>query len=114
MSLVTNLLDQAERTPGEIALIAGDGTALTYGELRRQVLAVRDGFLSAGLEPGDGVLFSVRPSPQSLVLALGVVAARGVVVFADPGAGPEMFEARLRLAAPRWSAAESLSSPRNA
>ena len=108
MSLVTNLLDQAERTPGEIALIAGDGTALTYGELRRQVLAVRDGFLSAGLEPGDGVLFSVRPSPQSLVLALGVVAARGVVVFADPGAGPEMFEARLRLAAPCWSAAESL------
>lgn len=108
MSLVTNLLDQAERTPGEAALIAGDGTALTYGELRRQVLAVRDGFLSAGLAAGDGVLFSVRPSPQALVLALGVVAARGVVVFADPGAGPEMFEARLRLAAPRWSAAESL------
>ncbi|WP_106399687.1 class I adenylate-forming enzyme family protein [Actinocorallia populi] len=108
MSLVTSLLDQAERTPEKAALIAGDGTALTYGELRSQVLAVRDGFLSAGLAPGDGVLFSVRPSPQALVLALGVVAARGVVVFADPGAGPEMFEARLRLAAPRWSAAESL------
>jgi len=108
MSLVRSVLDQAERVPGEVALIAGDGTPLTYGELRRQVLAVRDGFLSAGLEPGDGVLFSVRPSPQALVLALGVVAARGTVVFADPGAGPEMFEARLRLAAPRWSAAESL------
>jgi len=108
MSLVDGLLDQAERTPEKTALIAGDGAALTYGELRRRVLAVRDGFLSAGLAPGDGVLFSVRPSPQALVLALGVVAARGVVVFADPGAGPEMFEARLRLAAPRWSAAESL------
>ncbi|WP_329519771.1 class I adenylate-forming enzyme family protein [Spirillospora sp. NBC_01491] len=108
MTLVRRLLDQAARTPGAVALVAGDGAELTYGELRRRVLAVRRGLLSAGLAPGDGVLFSVRPSPESLVLALGVVAARGVVVFADPGAGPEMFTARLRLARPRWSAAESV------
>ncbi|MQY03335.1 class I adenylate-forming enzyme family protein [Actinomadura macrotermitis] len=108
MTLVRQLLDQAAATPDGVALVAGDGAELTYGELRRQVLAVRHGLLAAGLEPGDGVLFSVRPSPESLVLALGVVAARGVVVFADPGAGPEMFTARLRLARPRWSAAESL------
>ncbi|MFG1999066.1 class I adenylate-forming enzyme family protein [Spirillospora sp. NPDC048911] len=108
MTLVRQLLDQAERTPEAVALVAGDGTELTYGEVRRQVLAVRHGLLANGLEPGDGMLFSVRPSPESLVLALGVVAAGGVVVFADPGAGSEMFEARLRLARPRWSAAESL------
>ncbi|TMQ97460.1 acyl--CoA ligase [Actinomadura soli] len=108
MTLVRRLLDQAARTPGAIALVSGDGTELTYGELRRRVLAVRHGLLAAGLAPGDGVLFSVRPSPESLVLALGVVAAGGVVVFADPGAGPEMFSARLRLARPRWSAAESM------
>ncbi|WP_141577778.1 class I adenylate-forming enzyme family protein [Actinomadura sp. WMMA1423] len=108
MTLVRRLLDQAARTPGAVALISGDGTELTYGELRRQVLAVRHGLLSGGLAAGDGVLFSVRPSPESLVLALGVVAAGGVVVFADPGAGPEMFTARLRLARPRWSAAESV------
>ncbi|MFG2015364.1 class I adenylate-forming enzyme family protein [Actinomadura geliboluensis] len=108
MTLVRRLLDQAARTPGDVALVAGDGTELTYGELRRQVLAVRHGLLAGGLAAGDGVLFSVRPSPESLVLALGVVAAGGVVVFADPGAGPEMFTARLRLARPRWSAAESV------
>lgn len=108
MSLVRQVLERGEEHPARTALIAGDGTELTYGELRRRVLAVRDGFRGEGLEDGDGVLFSVRPSPESLVLALGVVAAGGVVVFADPGAGPEMFEARLRLAAPRWSAAESL------
>ncbi|MEU5990929.1 class I adenylate-forming enzyme family protein [Spirillospora sp. NPDC047418] len=108
MTLVRRLLDQAAQTPGAVALISGDGTELAYGDLRRQVLAVRHGLLSAGLAPGDGVLFSVRPSPESLVLALGVVAAGGVVVFADPGAGPEMFTARLRLARPRWSAAESV------
>ncbi|MEU6750878.1 class I adenylate-forming enzyme family protein [Spirillospora sp. NPDC046719] len=108
MTLVRQLLDQAARTPGDVALVSGNGARLTYGELRRQVLAVRHGLLSAGLAEGDGVLFSVRPSPESLVLALGVVAAGGVVVFADPGAGPEMFTARLRLARPRWSAAESV------
>ncbi|MFD0682941.1 class I adenylate-forming enzyme family protein [Actinomadura fibrosa] len=108
MTLVRQMLDQAARTPEAVALVAGDGAELTYGELRRQVLAVRHGLLDAGLGAGDGVLFSVRPSPESLVLALGVVAAGGVVVFADPGAGPEMFTARLRLARPRWSAAESI------
>ncbi|GGV13333.1 fatty-acyl-CoA synthase [Actinomadura cremea] len=108
MTLVRRLLDQAERTPEAVALVAGDGAELTYGELRRRVLAVRHGLLAAGMAPGDGVLFSVRPSPESLALALGTVAAGGVVVFADPGAGPEMFTARLRLARPRWSAAESV------
>lgn len=108
MTLIRRLLDQAARTPSAVALVAGDGTELTYGELRRRVLAVRNGLRARGMRTGDGVLFSVRPSPDSLVLALGVVAAGGVVVFADPGAGPEMFAARLRLASPRWSAAESV------
>lgn len=63
MTLVRRLLDQAGRTPGAVALVSGDGAELTYGELRRQVLAVRHGLLSGGLAAGDGVLFSVRPSP---------------------------------------------------
>ncbi|MCW2918824.1 MAG: AMP-dependent synthetase and ligase [Actinomycetia bacterium] len=108
MSLARLVLEQAARTPDAVALVAGHGAELTYGELRRQVLAVRHGLAEAGLEPGDGVLFSVRPSPESLVLALGAFAAQGTVVFADPGAGPEMFAARMNLARPRWSAAESV------
>ncbi|MBC6470790.1 acyl--CoA ligase [Actinomadura alba] len=108
MTLVRLVLRQAARTPDSVALVGGDGAELTYGELRRQVLAVRHGLVEAGLEPGEGVLFSVRPSPRALALALGVVAAGGVVVFADPGAGPEMFAARLDLARPAWSAAEAV------
>lgn len=108
MSLVEQVLAQASRTPSAVALVAGDGTELSYGELRRRVLSVRHGLRENGLRPGDGVLFSVRPSPESLVLAVAVVAAGGCVIFADPGAGPEMFTARMRLARPRWSAAESV------
>ncbi|GAB4054318.1 class I adenylate-forming enzyme family protein [Catellatospora paridis] len=108
MSLVEKVLAQASRTPSAVAMVAGDGAELTYGELRRRVLSVRHGLRENGLRPGDGVLFSVRPSPESLVLAIAVVAAGGCVIFADPGAGPELFTARMRLARPRWSAAESV------
>jgi acyl-CoA synthetase (AMP-forming)/AMP-acid ligase II len=54
------------------------------------------------------MLFSVRPSPEAVVLALGTVAAGGTVVFIDPGSGPELFASRLDLARPGWAAAESL------
>ncbi|WP_369215582.1 class I adenylate-forming enzyme family protein, partial [Streptomyces flavofungini] len=66
------------------------------------------GLRAAGMAREDRVLFSVRPGPDGVVLALGVIAAGGTVVFADPGAGPELFAARRELAAPRWAAAESL------
>ena len=64
--------------------------------------------MGEGLAAGDRVLFSVRPGPDAVVLALGIVHAGGVVVFADPGAGEALFRARAALAAPRWVAAESL------
>mgnify|MGYP000347070713 CR=1 FL=1 len=73
MTLVRGVLDQAARTPRAVALVSGDGAPLTYGELRRQVLAVRHGLPARGLAPGDGVLFSVRPSPEAVVLALGEI-----------------------------------------
>src|SRR4051812_13407514 len=60
------------------------------------------------MRPGDRVLFSVRPGPDAVVLALGIVEAGGTVVFADPGAGEALFRAPPALAAPRWVAAESL------
>jgi acyl-CoA synthetase (AMP-forming)/AMP-acid ligase II len=106
--LIGRILDQAARTPDATALIEGrrDQT-ISYGELRRRVLAVRDGLARAGLRPGDGVLLGVRPSAATVVAALAVVAAGGTLVIVDPGAGPEMFAARLRLAAPSWVIAES-------
>ncbi|WP_412540815.1 class I adenylate-forming enzyme family protein [Longispora sp. K20-0274] len=102
MDLVAAVLATADSSP---RLAIGD---LSYAELARQVRATADGLVAAGLEPGDRVLFSVRPEAAGVVLALGIVAAGGTVVFADPGTGPELFAARLALAAPRWAAAESL------
>jgi acyl-CoA synthetase (AMP-forming)/AMP-acid ligase II len=81
---------------------------LTYAELGRRIRATAAGLRADGLANGDRVLFSVRPGPDAVVLALGIVGAGGTVVFADPGAGEALFSARAKLAAPRWVAAESL------
>lgn len=106
--LLTALFDTADRR-GDAAALTGPGArTLSYARLTRAVLATAQGLRAAGMERGDRVLFSVRPGPDGVVLALGVIAAGGTVVFADPGAGPELFTARRELAAPRWAAAESL------
>ncbi|HTE62286.1 MAG TPA: class I adenylate-forming enzyme family protein, partial [Solirubrobacteraceae bacterium] len=81
---------------------------LSYGELAARIRAVAAGLRDEGLATGERVLFSVRPGPDAVVLALGIVHAGGTVVFADPGAGEALFRARAALAAPRWVAAESV------
>lgn len=80
----------------------------TYEQLGSAVRSTAAGLRREGMQRGDRVLFSVRPGPDAVILALGVVLAGGCVVFADPGAGEALFRARTTLAAPRWVAAESL------
>lgn len=105
--LVSALLDSADTRPEAAAITAG-GVTLTYGTLAERIRRAAGGLRAAGLHSGDRVLFSVRPGVDAVVLALGIVHADGVVVFADPGAGDALFRSRARLAAPRWVAAESL------
>lgn len=105
--LVRAVLDAADRTPEAPALTAR-GRPWTYAELGRRIRSTAASLRAEGLEHGDRVLFSVRPGPDAVVLALGIVGAGGTVVFADPGAGEALFRARAALAAPRWVAAESL------
>jgi len=105
--ILTALLDACERTPAAAAMSLGRRT-LTFGQLRARVTSIASGLTEHGFEPGDRVLFSVRPGLDGICLALGVIAAGGTVVFADPGAGEQLFRARANLAAPKWVAAESV------
>lgn len=105
--LVAAVLASCDEHPDAAALTFGRRT-LTYRELGRRVRATAASLVREGMQPGDRVLFSVRPGPDAVVLALGIVEAGGTVVFADPGAGEALFRARAALAAPRWVAAESL------
>ena len=103
--LIATLWQAMERDGDAISF--GD-TTVTYRQLRVRIRSVAANLQRQGMQPGDRMLFSVRPGIDSLVLALATVSAGATVVFADPGAGPALFEARAKLAAAKWVAAESL------
>ncbi|MEV0350263.1 class I adenylate-forming enzyme family protein [Nonomuraea sp. NPDC050680] len=106
--LLAQVFAACERTPRATAIVGARGRELTFGGLRERALRIRDRLVAEGLERGDGVLYAVEPSPDAIAVALGVVAAGGVLVLADPGLAPEVLRARLRLARPRWVVAGSL------
>ncbi|WP_415296507.1 class I adenylate-forming enzyme family protein [Cellulosimicrobium sp. SJTW-1] len=81
---------------------------VTYADLARRVEATATALAADGLAPGDRALFSVRPRPEGVVLAFGVVRAGGTVVFVDPGSTPELFAARVGAAGPSLATTESL------
>ncbi|GAA1984667.1 class I adenylate-forming enzyme family protein [Isoptericola halotolerans] len=79
-----------------------------YAELARRITATAAALAADGLAPGDRTLFSVRPRPQGVVLALGTVRAGATVVFVDPGSTPELFASRVAAARPSLAMTESL------
>ncbi|MBO0607500.1 class I adenylate-forming enzyme family protein [Myceligenerans salitolerans] len=81
---------------------------VTFVELARRVEDTAAGLRAAGMQPGERVLFSIRPRPEGIILCLAVIHAGGSIVFVDPGSTPELFEARLTAADPRWAATEAL------
>jgi len=87
---------------------ASFGPELTYRELTTRIENTARGLRSAGLKSGDRVLFSIRPRPAGIILALAIVRAGGSIVFVDPGSTPELFAARVAAAQPRFAATESL------
>lgn len=97
----------AEKFPSKVALSRGK-KFYTYAEVSESINSIAINLQKEGLQPGDRLFFSVRPDTDGILLALGVVAAGGVLVFADPGTAPEVFNARIDLCKPRYAAAESL------
>lgn len=119
-----DLLAVARRTPDVVALRwfggrrfggwfgSRDGgrvrEEVTFDELAERVERTAAGLRAQGMEPGDRVLFSIRPRPEGVILCLAILRAGGAVVFVDPGSTPELFAARIAAAGPRWAATEAL------
>jgi len=108
LDLLSRLSARADVSPNATAIIEPGGISVTYAELSARAHAVSRGFVTAGLQPGDRVLFAVRPSVAAIVLMTGIVEAGGVLVPASLGVGDELFRAQMKQLAPRWVVAESL------
>lgn len=107
LGLLERLDARAASSPHGRAIIDPGGRAVTREVLARRARAIARGFSVAGLEPGDRVLFAVRPSATAVALMVGIVEAGGVLVAAQPGVGDSVFESQMRLVQPRWVVAES-------
>lgn len=105
------LLDElvrAARAVGSDVLMTEGRRRVTGAELADAFENVPRALAARGMQPGQVVLFGVRPGIDALVLLLGAMRAGAVVTFVDPGVGPELFERRLELLTPDWVMAESL------
>lgn len=82
------LREQVLRTPDAPALGMIGELTLSFAELDARIRLVVKRLHSKGFEPGDRMLFAIRPYVDAVVLILGTVAAGGTIVFVDPGSGP--------------------------
>lgn len=106
--LIELIRARADVAPHDPAVGSSPGAAWTYAELTTRIDSVAEGLTRRGFKPGHRMLFSIRPSPESIALVLGTIAAGGTIVFLDPGMSEELFRSRISLIDPKWVAAESL------
>ncbi|MDB4879975.1 MAG: AMP-dependent synthetase and ligase [Gemmatimonadetes bacterium] len=108
LNLLAQLEAGAARAPGAVALVDTSGATITRAGLAARARAVAAGLMANGMQPGDHVLFAVRPSVAAVVYMVAIVEAGGVIVAADLGVGDAVFAAQVAASRPRWVVAESL------
>ena len=75
--------DQVDRTPGAVAVVAGDVT-LTYAELDAAANRLARRLIEAGVRPETRVVVAMRRSPDLVVAYLAVLKAGGAYAPLDP------------------------------
>jgi amino acid adenylation domain-containing protein len=93
--------EQAALRPDAVALagLAGDGTALTYGELARQATRWAHRLRALGVGPEVRVALCLDRAPAQVVATLAVLAAGGAYVPLDPAYPRERLAFLLRSSA---------------
>lgn len=86
--LFSPLLEQVERGPEQIAVIAEDGT-LTYHDLHRHACRLAARLRSLGVGPDQLVAVHADKSREQIVAALGVQLAGGAYLPIDPELPPD-------------------------
>ncbi|WP_157106347.1 non-ribosomal peptide synthetase, partial [Nocardia sienata] len=100
-STLASLLDATvAATPDAVALVAADGSPVTYAELAARVNRLARYLISAGVGPEDRVVLGLRRSVDLVVAMYAVAAAGGAYVPVDPDQPAERTGYILDTAAP--------------
>lgn len=73
--LFARVFAQAAHAPDAVALLWGDGDAMSYGELAERALCVAAFLHASDVRPGDSVAITMPKGWQQIAAALGVLAA---------------------------------------
>ncbi|NEA32354.1 amino acid adenylation domain-containing protein [Streptomyces sp. SID13031] len=92
---------QVAASPDAVAVIADDGTELTYGELDARVNALAHLLVAEGVRVGDRVAVALPRSADLVVALAGVIRAGAAYVPIDPGYPAERVKYILADAEPR-------------
>jgi acyl-CoA synthetase (AMP-forming)/AMP-acid ligase II len=106
--LLVGLEARSVERPTAVAMREASGASATREQIVARVHAVARGLIRLGLEPGDHVLFAVRPGIDTIVFMLAIVEAGGVLIAADLGIGDALFASQMAMIQPKWVVADSL------
>lgn len=106
-AMVDAVIEQARASGGHELLVHGD-RRLAGATLADHIERTAHAFSRRGMNPGDVILFAVRPGIDALVLVMAAMRNGAVITLFDPGAGNELFARRLELLRPSWVVSESL------
>lgn len=109
--------DRARQRPDRIAFIDGlTGRTYSYGDLDRSIGRCAAGLAALGFKPGETLLMFAPNSPEWPIVALGALAAGGIVSGANPMCSAEDLAHQLRDAGARivFTAAPLLATARKA
>ncbi|WP_327099555.1 amino acid adenylation domain-containing protein [Nocardia vinacea] len=99
-TLVSLLDETVAATPESTALVAADGTPISYGELDGRVNKVARYLISSGVGPESRVALAIRRSVDLVVAMYAVSKAGGVYVPVDPDQPAQRTDYMLETAAP--------------
>jgi acyl-CoA synthetase (AMP-forming)/AMP-acid ligase II len=117
LSVPQFIRDGARQRPDRIAFIDGPtGRPYSYGELDRSIGRCAAGLATLGFKPGETLLMFAPNSPEWPIVALGALAAGGIVSGANPMSSAEDLAHQLRDATARivFTVAPLLATARRA
>ena len=102
MNLATQFFAKLAAGDERIAIREPDGSTISRGELRRQIVGLQLELKRQGFKKGESAVIQAPNGVAFAAATIAVSALGGVSILAEPGLGDEIYTKRLASAHPRW------------